>query len=199
MRIITGKLKGRALVIPEGSITRPTTDRVKESIFSMVEVRKGWHGMEVLDLFAGSGSLGFEAISRGAERVVFVEHHRGAALQLEKTARQFGVDDQSIVVSHTVELFLKQPPRAFDLVLADPPYEYPFMQRMVSQILENGWLKPDGWFILEHDTRHAFLEDPRCISSRPYGRTIVSVMLPIPPAQDETEEPDDDLADEMDA
>lgn len=180
MRIITGKLKGRIIPVPEGSATRPTTDRVKESIFSMVEVHKGIRDALVMDVFAGSGSLGFEAISRGAARVVFVEQHKGACLQLEETAKKFGISEQIQTITAPAERFLKQSPRPFDIIFADPPYEYPFIQAMVNHILEAGWLKPDGWLILEHDTRHAFFDDPRCISTRSYGRTIVSILVSVP-------------------
>lgn len=178
MRIITGSLKGRKLEVPEGAVTRPTTDRVKESMFSMLETRKGLRDMVVLDLFAGSGSLGFEAVSRGASSVTFVEHHPGAGAQLRKTATAFKVEKQVQVISAPVEQFLRQPAtKAYDIIFSDPPYEFPFMVAMVETVLTGNWLKPGGWFLLEHDTRHNFTEDPRCVSSRPYGRTIVSVFL----------------------
>jgi 16S rRNA (guanine(966)-N(2))-methyltransferase RsmD len=191
MRIITGKLKGRIIPVPQGSAIRPTTDRVKESIFSMLEVHKGIHDALVLDVFAGSGSLGFEAISRGAARVVFVEQQRGACLQLEETAKKFGISEQIQTITAPAERFLKQTPRPFDIIFADPPYEYPFIQAMVNHILEAGWLKPDGWLILEHDRRHAFFDDPRCISTRSYGRTIVSILVSEPPNSQLQEEETD--------
>jgi 16S rRNA (guanine(966)-N(2))-methyltransferase RsmD len=194
MRIITGKLKGRLVPAPEGSPTRPTTDRVKESIFSMLEARKGLRDAKVLDVFAGSGNLGFEAISRGVASVTFIEQHKAACELIRETASRFGVDKQVQVVQAAAERYLKGPSKPYDIILADPPYEFPFMQAMVNHILEAGWLKPDGWLVLEHDTRNAFLEDARCFSSRPYGRTIVSVFsaAAVEPDEDFDEDDSDD-------
>jgi 16S rRNA (guanine966-N2)-methyltransferase len=175
MRIITGTLKGRKVTVPPHVDMRPTSDRAKESIFSMIEVRKHLAGCTVLDLFAGSGSLGFEAISRGAASVLFVEQSAVAVDHIAKTARQFGVDKQVQAVCATAESFLGGHPRPFDLVFADPPYDYPEMVRLPEIILGEGWLKPDGWFILEHDKRHHFGDHPGCVFTKPYGRTIATI------------------------
>jgi len=175
MRIITGTLKGRKITVPAHVDMRPTSDRAKESIFSIIEVRKHLKGSSILDLFAGSGNLGFEAISRGASKAVFVESSTVATDHIEKTAQQFGVGKQARVIGSTVESFLGGPPNPFDIVFADPPYEYPDMTRLPETILQEGWLKPDGWFILEHDKRHHFGEHPQCVFTKPYGRTIVSI------------------------
>ncbi len=175
MRIITGTLKGRKITIPAHIDMRPTSDRAKESIFSMIEVRKHIAGCTVLDLFAGTGNLGFEAISRGAQSVLFVEYASAAVDHIEKTAQQFGVQKQIQAARSSVEAFLSGHPRPFDIVFADPPYDYPEMTRLPEIILKEGWLRPDGWFILEHDKRHHFGEHPECVFTKPYGRTIVSI------------------------
>ncbi len=177
MRIITGTLKGRKITVPPNVDMRPTSDRAKESIFSMIEVRRYLTGSAILDLFAGSGNLGFEAISRGAERVLFVEQSSQAIDHIQKTAGQFGVERKVQTVCSTAETFLSGPPHPFDIIFADPPYDYPEMTRLPETILQDGWLKPDGWFILEHDKRHHFGEHPNCVFTKPYGRTIATIFL----------------------
>ncbi|MFO8029860.1 MAG: 16S rRNA (guanine(966)-N(2))-methyltransferase RsmD [Cyclonatronaceae bacterium] len=180
MRIITGTLKGRKISVPPQVDMRPTSDRAKESIFAIIEVRKDLSGCTVLDLFAGSGNLGFEAVSRGAASVVFVEQSEVAADHIGNTARQFGVENQIRTVSAPVEAWLRGAPRPFDLVFADPPYNHEDLPDLPDIILHGGWLKPDGWFILEHDKRHHFGEHPNCVFSKPYGRTIVSIFRKSP-------------------
>lgn len=175
MRIITGTLKGRKITVPADVDMRPTSDRAKESIFAMIEVRRHLSGCSVLDLFAGSGSLGFEAISRGARSVLFVEQSTSAIDHIIGTARRFGVERQVQAVCSPVASFLDEHSRPFDIVFADPPYDYPEMTALPDIFLRDGWLKADGWFLLEHDKRHHFGEHPHCVFTKPYGRTIVSI------------------------
>lgn len=178
MRIITGKLKGRRLKVPQDSGIRPTSDRAKEGLFSVIDARKHLTGTRVLDLFAGTGNLGFEAISRGAVSALFVDSNPLSEKNIRATAAQFGVANQVSVITAPVDAFLgKKPPSTFDIVFADPPYDYPGIPEMPETILNNGWLEPDGWFILEHDVRHLFHEHPNCVFTKPYGRTIVSIFL----------------------
>jgi 16S rRNA (guanine966-N2)-methyltransferase len=112
-----------------------------------------------------------------AHSVLFVEQSAAAVDHIAKTARQFGVDRAGPGRLRTrAESFLGGHPRPFDLVFADPPYDYPRdgpTCRRSSWV--NGWLKPDGWFILEHDKRHHFGEHPGCVFTKPYGRTIATI------------------------
>lgn len=175
MRIITGKLKGRKIHIPKGLDVRPTTDRTKESLFNVIEARTYIEGTTVLDLFGGSGNLGFEAISRGAKLVTFVELNVHNAKLIEKTAEQFDVANQVRTVASDVQHFLSGVASPFDFIFCDPPYQYEWMHEMIAQILNNNWLKEDGWFVLEHDKRHNFKKHPHCFFSKAYGRTTVSI------------------------
>lgn len=165
---------------------RPTTDRTKESMFGVLNVHKEIRGAKVLDLFGGSGNLGFEAISRGASEVLFVELNPAAVKHIQNTAEQFGVDSQITVLNMSVEKFLQGQPQPFDIVFTDPPYDVPFIGEMISGILNDGWLKEKGWFLLEHDKRHTFKEHPHCGFSKAYGRTIVSIFYAEPVTRDET-------------
>lgn len=175
MRIITGTLKGRKIHIPKTLNVRPTADRTKEGIFSTLEARRFIRNTKVLDLFAGSGNLGFEAISRGARRVTFVDEDRRNIRHITKVAEQFEVSEQIRTVTLKVEHFLQGPSTPCDIVFSDPPYEYPFMHDMVKIILTKGWLDENGWLVLEHDKRHDFSDHPRCFSNKAYGRTHVSI------------------------
>jgi len=180
MRIITGTLKGRRIQIPKTLNVRPTTDRCKEGMFSAIEARKYLEGASVLDLFAGSGNLGFEAISRGAERVLFVDSDRNNLKNIEKTAQKFDVADQIRTHCAKIEDYIEGPAVPYDLIFCDPPYTYPLIGKMIDRLLEGSWLKEDGWMIVEHDKHHDYTEHPHCFFSRAYGRTTVSIFTPNP-------------------
>lgn len=175
MRIITGKLKGRHFNIPKGLDVRPTTDRTKESIFNLIEARVFMEGTQILDLFAGSGNLGFEAISRGARHVTSVELDAQNVKQIEKTAEEFGIEDQMRIVCSDVQRFLNGMAIPYHFIFCDPPYDYPFMDEIIDQVFEDNWLTDEGWLILEHDKYKDFTDHPKCSFSKAYGRTIVSI------------------------
>ncbi len=177
MRIITGTLKGRKINIPNTLNVRPTADRTKEGLFSVIEARRYIRDANVLDLFAGSGNLGVEAISRGASKVLFVDNDHFNIRHIEKLGREFGIEDQVRTAVSDVGNFLDGPPIPYDIIFSDPPYDYPEMEQMIETILEEGWLNDHGWFVLEHDKRHDFTEHPNCFFSKAYGRTIVSIFL----------------------
>jgi 16S rRNA (guanine(966)-N(2))-methyltransferase RsmD len=177
MRIITGSLKGRRLKSPTTDETRPTSDRTKEGMFNVIDARRYFDDLDVLDLFGGSGNLGFEAISRGAAHVTFVDSSRASIKIIEENAEHLGVTNQIRVICSQVDSFLSRFARPFDLVFADPPYDYPEMSKLIDVVLTGGWLAEGGWFLLEHDKRHHFTEHPNCVFSKPYGRTIVSIFV----------------------
>lgn len=185
MRIITGKLKGRRISIPKQVDTRPTSDRTKEGMFSIIDARRYFTGITVLDLFSGSGNLAFEAISRGARKAVCIEQNKTCCLFIEKSAITLGIDAQVQIFQADVWQYLAAISNPYDLVFADPPYDYEFMTQLPDVVLTKGWLKEDGWFILEHDARHDFSEHSHCVFSKPYGRTIVTIFLNTPILEEE--------------
>jgi 16S rRNA (guanine(966)-N(2))-methyltransferase RsmD len=174
MRIIGGFLKRREIVVPPGRIVRPTTDRTREAIFNLVEHRIDLEESDVLDLFAGSGSLGFEAVSRGARSVVLVERERQAVRCLRDNARKLDIEDACSIVQadagHWLDRFGGP---GFDLILADPPYDYPDLTALPARAIRH--LHGDGLLVLEHDLRVSFDASSHLILSRAYGRTTVSV------------------------
>lgn len=120
-RIIAGALRGRRLTVG-GEHTRPTSDRVREALFSMLDARIGVDGVDVLDLYAGSGALGLEALSRGGRQAVFVESDRKALAAVRANVSTCGVGDRATVVGRSVVDYLSGAQRPFDLIFADPPY-----------------------------------------------------------------------------
>lgn len=181
MRIIAGRFRGHTLTSPDGHKTRPSTARTRESLFSLVDARIYLEGAEVLDLFAGTGALGLEAISRGAALVTFVEQNREVLNYARENAERLGVADQCIFLPGDAVEYLRRyngPP--LDLILADPPYKLEAMRELPDLALPH--LTPDGVFTLEHSRHHAFDAHPHLTTSRPYGRTVVSLFRPpLPP------------------
>ena len=177
MRIIAGRFGGRTLKSPQGHMTRPSTARTRESLFSLIDSRIYLDGAEVLDLFAGTGALGLEAISRGAALVTFVEQKRPVLDFSRENAAELEVEDQCFFVQGDAVDYLERyngPP--FDLIMADPPYQLEAMERLPDLAIPH--LKNDGVFTLEHSSHHWFDDHPHLMTSRAYGRTIVSLFRP---------------------
>ena len=152
-RIIAGSAGGRRLVVPPKG-TRPTTDRVREALFSRLDARLTWPGLVVLDLYAGSGALGLEALSRGAEKVVLVEQHAQACSVIERNIEAVGIPGATLFHADVVALPGRTPVRA-DLVLADPPYDVDStaIRDLLERLLTAGWLAPDADVVVERPTR----------------------------------------------
>jgi 16S rRNA (guanine966-N2)-methyltransferase len=148
MRIIAGALGGRTIEAPPGLGTRPTADRLRETLFSMLASRLGsFEGLRVADLFAGSGALGLEALSRGAATATFVENDGQAAATIKRNAAKLGVPDRAdIVFGSALSLPRREP---FDLIFADPPYAAGSGTRALESVLKAGWLGGGGWLTVE--------------------------------------------------
>lgn len=177
MRIIAGRFARRKLFSPKGHLTRPTMSQTRESLFHLVESRMELGGAHVLDLFAGTGAIGLEALSRGAESVTFVESSGRVLKFAHRNAEELGVVDQCVFIKTDAVSYLERysgPP--FDLIVADPPYDLEAMPRMPRLALPHA--AQTGLFILEHDRRIFFDEHPNLDTCRPYGRTFVSVFNP---------------------
>lgn len=149
MRIIAGQWRGRKLQAPPGETTRPTADRTRETLFSMLVSRLGsFEGLEVADLFAGSGALGLEALSRGAASCVFVEQDAPAVRALRANVAALGADQLSDVRAASV--LAQGPARApLDLILLDPPYRSGAGEVALDKLQRLGWIGPASWISLE--------------------------------------------------
>ena len=191
MRIIAGQFGGHGLKSPSGHDTRPSTARVRESLFSLVDARIYLEGAEVLDLFAGTGALGLEAISRGASLVTFVEQKGNVLDYARQNAEKLGVEDKCLFIqADAVEYLREYDGPELDLIMADPPYKLDAMQELPDLAIPK--LHVDGVFTLEHSSHDWFDEHPHLMTSRPYGRTIVSLFRPPLPPEDETEAAEDE-------
>ncbi len=181
MRIVGGRLGGRRIAAPRGRGTRPTAERVREGIASALEAR-GWiEDAVLLDLFAGTGALGFEALSRGAARAVFVDRDPALARAIEKAARELGVEAQV----RALALDLEKPARAwlprlpeerFDLVFLDPPYAaIGIVREVLAAAWESGKLRPGAAIVVEHARRQPPALPPGFseVASYRYGDTGV--------------------------
>lgn len=147
MRIIAGQWRGRIIEAPKGDATRPTADRTREALFSMLTSRLGsFEGLAVADLFAGSGALGFEALSRGAGSCVFVEQDRTAIDALRANAAKLGIRAD---IRATSVLALGLAPTPLDLILMDPPYGTGAGGVALDKLNRQGWIGPGTWITIE--------------------------------------------------
>ena len=189
MRIIAGKAKGRVLVAPRANVLRPTTDRVRESLFNILSVE----GRRFLDLFAGAGGVGLEAASRGASRVFLVESNRACAQAirtnigrcgfLNRPAGEDGVPDIEVTecpVDRALRLLGRRGER-FDIIFADPPYGAGAIDATLRLIRSLGLLARGGVLVVQHSVRDelpARREGYRVEDSRRYGDTALSFLRP---------------------
>jgi 16S rRNA (guanine966-N2)-methyltransferase len=153
MRIISGEWRGRKLTAPKGDATRPTADRTRETLFSMLTSRLGtFEGLAVLDLFAGSGACGLEALSRGAAEALLVEHDAAALDAIRaniaalKAAPPGGLGAQ--IRANSV-MAMGAAPKAYDLIIADPPYASGAGEVALDKLLRLGWIAPSAWIVVE--------------------------------------------------
>ena len=147
MRVITGKARGVALKTPEGLQTRPTTDRVKEALFSIIQF--DIPGARVLDLFGGTGQLGIEAISRGAASVVFVDSGEPACRLIRENLNRTKLTEQAQVLRSDYLQYLKRCKDRFDIIFLDPPYAEIFLENSLKIITEIDILQSDGIIVAE--------------------------------------------------
>jgi 16S rRNA (guanine966-N2)-methyltransferase len=148
MRIIAGAWRGRTIEAPPGQSTRPTADRVRETLFSMLTSRLGSvEELRVADLFAGSGALGLEALSRGAAHATFVESDAKASAMIRRNAEKLGAVDRVAIVGGSALVLPRSEP--FDLIFADPPYAPGSGSAAVAAVSKADWLAPGGWMSVE--------------------------------------------------
>ena len=186
MRIIAGAARGRRLAAPSGRATRPTSDRVREALFSTVESRlRSLAGARVLDLYAGSGALGLEALSRGAEHVLLVESDPRALRTLLANVATVGRPGATPRRADVRRLLSVPPDRPYDLVLADPPYDV--VAEEVGDVLallrDQRWLAPGSLVVVERGTRGGDVDWPEgyeAVAQRRYGETTLWYGRPAP-------------------
>ena len=185
-RIIAGSHRGRRLTMPDTGKTRPTTDRVREALFSAIiswagtsalPAEQTLRGLGFCDLFAGSGAVGLEAASRGAAPVLLVENDRKTALTTAKNVASLGLGARLLTTK--VEALVRQPAEVgFDVVFADPPYDLgaAAVESVLAAVVEQGWVAPDGLVVVERSRRTSDVSWPSGFDggwSRRYGETVL--------------------------
>lgn len=180
MRVVAGSVRGRRIAAPPGTDTRPTTDRVREAMFNALGSLGAVDGAVVADLFAGSGALGIEALSRGAASAHFVESDRRAVAVIEENLATLGLDDRGVVLRRPVEGALDDLPAPLDLVLADPPYAFEGWAALLGAVAPR--LADDGLVVIESGRAIDLPPGWERVRERTYGGTVVLFARPEPPA-----------------
>jgi 16S rRNA (guanine966-N2)-methyltransferase len=170
VRVVAGKFKGRRLQAPRGTRTRPTADRVREALFSMLG---DVSGARVLDLYAGSGALGIEALSRGAESAVFVERDQHALASLRRNLEAVGAEAD--VRRQDVSRFLARPEGTFDLVFCDPPYDGASRLAGVLSDALPAMASEEARIVTESDKRNPLVLTLPLLVERAYGDTRIAI------------------------
>ncbi|MBQ8704387.1 MAG: 16S rRNA (guanine(966)-N(2))-methyltransferase RsmD [Bacteroidales bacterium] len=169
MRIIAGTLRGRRLDPPQNLPVRPTTDMARESLFNILNNYVDYEDCSVMDLFAGTGAVSLEFVSRGARDVTAIDINAQCTDFIKHTATRFGVGNLHVVRADVFDL-LKRANRRFDIVFADPPYALEALASLPDMVFGRGVLTDDGIFILEHPREYSFEEHPHFWQHRAYGK-----------------------------
>lgn len=174
MRIITGIYKGRHFDVPRTFKARPTTDFAKENIFNVLNGYIDLEDADALDLFAGTGSISLELVSRGCRHVTAVEADRAHHAFILRCLKTLGTD-KCMAVRGAVFRYLKSCKRKYDFIFADPPYALPELPQIPAAVLDGGLLADGGIFVFEHGKENDFSADPRFIERRVYGSVNFSI------------------------
>ena len=176
MRVISGKARGTVLKTPDGMQTRPTTDRVKEALFSIIQF--DIPGTRVLDLFGGTGQLGIEAISRGAQSAVFVDAGEPACRLIKENLRRAKMEKEGRVVRADYLQFLGQCRETFDIIFLDPPYAEVFLENAINKISEIDILQSGGIIVTERPAEKALnleIQGYSRTKDYKYGNTVLTL------------------------
>jgi 16S rRNA (guanine966-N2)-methyltransferase len=189
MRIIAGEFRGRSLESVRDLSVRPTTDRAKQTIFDILTNRIDFEGLEVLDLFAGSGSLGLEALSRGVKSVTFIDKARKSLEALEKNVAALGCESRCSMYQADVFWYLKNMNRAYDLVFTDPPYKLENIGVLPNAIYDAGVVRNGTYVVMEHSRESVIdLDEQKYeVLRKGFGQTTVLILKAIvPPSSSRT-------------
>lgn len=180
MRIVSGKLKGRRFSPPASFRARPTTDMAKENLFNILGNLVDFEELQVLDLFAGTGSLSYEFASRGCPSVTSVEKDFHHYAFIKKCAQELELSQIIKPLKADVFTFLKKAtPHSYDLIFADPPFDLASLDSIPDQVLQSKLLRSEGLFILEHGPGHDFSNHPAFNQIRNYGKVRFTFFNPL--------------------
>jgi len=179
VRVIAGTLRGRKLISPEGQGTRPTSDKLRESLFNILthQLEVGFSGLRVADIFAGTGALGIEAISRGALSCTFIEKHAGPTSAIFKNLRDLDLEDVTKLQRVSASA-LPHRKKGFDLILMDPPYSMGLADVGLKSIVDSNWCNKGSIIVVESHVSDAIKipEELTEINNRKYGKTKIQIL-----------------------
>lgn len=177
MRIIAGAWRGRPLLAPPGATTRPTSDRAREGLFSMLQSRLGgFEELRVADLFAGTGALGLEALSRGADHCTFIEQDRAALDALRSNVAKLGAGPRADIRPGAVE-HAPPPTEPCHLIVMDPPYRTGLAQAALDRIASPAWLAPGAWISVETGGEKLAIPPPLALEAeRRFGKANILLL-----------------------
>jgi len=174
VRIVSGKFKGLRFEPPKDITARPTTDFAKESLFNVLSKYTDFDGISVLDLFAGTGSISYEFISRGAKYVTAIEMSNTQIEFIKKTSNKLKISNLHIYKSEVFR-YLEKSTEQYDFIFADPPFQMKDIEKIPNLIFNNNLLKPNGIFVLEHSKNTNFSQHKNFIEERNYGNVHFSL------------------------
>lgn len=179
MRIISGSFRGKKITAPANLPVRPTTDFAKEALFNVLNNHYDFDEISVLDLFSGIGSIGLEFASRGSQNIVMVDIETGCVKFLSEIVKKMNLEDRVSVVKNDVFEFLKRAVSGFDVIYADPPYDFrqEEFDKIVWLISENGFLNKNGQLIIEHPKNIRFEGNSNLVQTRKYGKVHFSFFI----------------------
>lgn len=177
MRVIGGEFKGRTIASPKTMATRPTSDRTRESLFNILNNRVDFSALRVFDGFAGTGALGIEALSRGAEACVFVENASSACATIRQNIETFDLKARAKLMKLDATKLGKNRQQGFDIIFLDPPYGKTMGEKAVKSLVENGWLNEDATLVLEESASAAPQSLPGFMlrDQRKFGDTVIGI------------------------
>jgi 16S rRNA (guanine(966)-N(2))-methyltransferase RsmD len=173
VRIISGLYKGRRISTPTNIKARPTTDFAKEGLFNLLNNRMDFEDIDVLDLFAGTGSIGVEFVSRGCRSVIAIENFKTHCDFIHKVCAELKISNLQLLKMDVFK-FIGSSNLQFDFIFADPPYELNILEQIPDLVFKNELLKTDGLFVLEHSSKNNFSQHPRFLDHRAYGNVNFS-------------------------
>jgi 16S rRNA (guanine(966)-N(2))-methyltransferase RsmD len=177
MRIISGTFRGRRLMPPKNITARPTTDFAKESLFNLLTNRMDFEGVDMLDLFAGTGSISFELLSRECQTVTAVEKNNAHANFIAKVAKELKTNSLRLIRGDVFRYLNTAPSKSFDFIFADPPYALKELPEVPTLIFERDLLRNGGVFVMEHPKTNDFSGLPYFYQHRVYGSVNFSIFI----------------------
>ncbi len=176
MRIICGLRKGKKIIAPDNLPARPTTDMAKESLFNILNNFFYFNSIEVLDLFAGTGNISYEFAAREAIKVTSIDNEQKCIDFISKTSTELQFENIKAIRTDAIQ-YIKNNKQQYNIVFADPPYNFQNIIEIPNIIFQNKLIKEDGWFVLEHSDKYNFENHKNFYQNRRYGRVNFSFFI----------------------